>query len=161
MFYLHVTPSWQPTECYRMARGARGRGGHAAAAAFAYLQKPAAPTGHGQRLCVCYAAPQLRHCLLSVAESGQHGMGTVKLAIEREGGEVGVGSGGGWSGRRLECAWYAHSQIKIHIFEFGIRSSWLRSAFDERGNCIRICICICSTASASVAKSEQAFCCGG
>lgn len=64
-------------------RGVGGSGGRAAAAAFAYLQKPAAPTGHGQRLCVCYAAPQLRHCLLSVAESGQHGMGTVKLAGER------------------------------------------------------------------------------
>lgn len=89
-------------------QGARGKGGRAAAAAFAYLQKPAAPTGHGQRLCVCYAAPQLRHCLLSVAESGQHGMGTVKLATEREGGEVGGGSGGGleWAALRvrLVCA---------------------------------------------------------
>lgn len=101
MFYLHVTPSWQPTECYRMARGAKGveggSEGRAAATAFAYLQKPAAPTGHGQRsvcvcVCVCYAAPQLRHCLLSVAESGQHGMGSVKLAREgREGGERGGG----------------------------------------------------------------------
>lgn len=79
-------------------QGARGEGGHAAAAAFAYLQKPAAPTGHGQRLCVCYAAPQLRHCLLSVAESGQHGMGTVKLARE------GRRRSGRWQWRGVEWA---------------------------------------------------------
>lgn len=165
VFYLHVTPSWQPTECYRMARG-RGGKGVMLLQLHLHICKSLQRRQAMGSACVCV---MLHHscAIVYLVSPNLASMEWVRLSWqEREGGrEVGRGvrSGGGWSGRRLECAWYAHSQIKIHIFEFAIRSSWLRSAaaFDERGNCIRICICICSTASASVAKSEQAFCCGG
>lgn len=120
VFYLHVTPSWQPTECYRMARGAKGveggSEGRAAAAAFAYLQKPAAPTGHGQRsVCVCVCVMLHHSCaIVYLVSPNLASMEWDRLSWQEREEKEEEEWKEGWSrwannNCRLECAWYAHS----------------------------------------------------